>query len=127
MPQVSRTNIQHIHTHISYWKRVPTGKEWVVQSILGINHGGLGVVPWNDPTTPEIKDSATGLAKALPEMKQFILDPGARRVNRKVNRVDVALWEVEKGKGKGEGKEVLLVATNLNYEGAVVELKEPLL
>ena len=65
-------------------------------------------------------------------MKQFILDPGARRVNRKVNRVDVALWEVEKeagsgsekGQGKGEGKEVLLVATNLNYEGTVVELKE---
>ena len=53
-------------------------------------------------------------------MKEFILDPGARRVNRKVNRVDVALWEVEKGKGK----EVLLVATNLNYEGAVVELNE---
>ena len=50
-------------------------------------------------------------------------------MNRKVNRVDVAVWQLEKGKrtgkgkGKGEGKEVLLVATNLNYEGAVVELK----
>ena len=65
-------------------------------------------------------------------MKEIILDPGARRVNRKVNRVDVALWELEKetgngtgkGQGMGEGKEVLLVATNLNYEGTVVELKE---
>lgn len=25
-----------------YWNRIPTGKEWLVQSILGINHGGLG-------------------------------------------------------------------------------------
>ena len=57
-------------------------------------------------------------------MKEIILDPGARRVNRKMNRVDVTLWEVEDKTGKGEGKEVLLVATNLNYEGTVVELKE---
>lgn len=25
-----------------YWKRFPTGKEFVVQSVVGINHGALG-------------------------------------------------------------------------------------
>jgi hypothetical protein len=26
-----------------YWKREPTGNEFVVQSVLGINHGGIGL------------------------------------------------------------------------------------
>ena len=58
----------------SYWTREPTGEEWVVEAILGINHGGLGrrrlflgitllklpafltsgVVSWNDPTPDDI-------------------------------------------------------------------------
>jgi len=26
-----------------YWSRIPTGKEWVVQSLLAVNHGALGL------------------------------------------------------------------------------------
>ncbi|KAK7684428.1 hypothetical protein QCA50_012375 [Cerrena zonata] len=100
----------------SYWKRTPTGQEWVVQSILGINHGGLGVVPWNDPTTADIKNSATLLAKAMPTMKEFILNPAAKRGSAKVNRVDIALWTV--------GGQTLLLAANLNYEETEVPLSQ---
>ncbi|CAL1698528.1 unnamed protein product [Somion occarium] len=98
----------------SYWKRVPTGKEWVVQSVLGINHGGLGVVPWNDPTTADIKNSATSLAKALLTMKEFILSPAATIGHAVVNRVDVTSWTV--------GSETLVLATNLNYNETTVPL-----
>ena len=27
----------------SFWSRIPTGKEWVVQSLLAIAHGALGL------------------------------------------------------------------------------------
>ena len=27
----------------SYWSRIPTGKEWVVQSLLAVTHGALGL------------------------------------------------------------------------------------
>ena len=30
-------------TLVRYWKREPTGNEFVVQSVLGINHGGIGL------------------------------------------------------------------------------------
>ncbi|KAI0077012.1 hypothetical protein K474DRAFT_1175661 [Panus rudis PR-1116 ss-1] len=98
----------------SYWKRVPTGQEWVVQSVLGINHGGLGVVPWNDPTTADIKNSATTLAKAMPTMKEFILNPASAVGHAVVNRVDVAWWTVS-------GR-TLILATNLNYNQTAVPL-----
>jgi len=27
----------------TYWSRIPTGKEWVIQSILAVTHGALGM------------------------------------------------------------------------------------
>ena len=40
-------------------------ENWVVQSIIGINQGTLGVVPWDDPTAADIKSSASALAMSL--------------------------------------------------------------
>ncbi|KIP02361.1 hypothetical protein PHLGIDRAFT_130785 [Phlebiopsis gigantea 11061_1 CR5-6] len=98
----------------SYWKREPTGKEYVVQSVLGINHGGRGVVAWNDPTTADIKASAAALAQSLATMKGFILSPQAAFRHFTSGRVDVGLWTV--------GSKTLLLATNLNYEEATLSL-----
>lgn len=98
----------------SYWTRVPTGKEYVVQNVLGINHGGLGSLAWNDPTTDDIKASASVLAKSLATMKDFILSPTASFRGVVKNRVDVGLWTV--------GTQTLLLATNLNYANATLEL-----
>ncbi|OSD00692.1 hypothetical protein PYCCODRAFT_1437014 [Trametes coccinea BRFM310] len=97
-----------------YWSRVPTGKEFVVQSVLAINHGALGVVSWSAPTTDDITASAAALSRSLVTMKDFILNPSAKFEHASVNRVDVGLWTV--------GGRTLVLATNLNYAEAHFDL-----
>ncbi|TFK48190.1 hypothetical protein OE88DRAFT_1737887 [Heliocybe sulcata] len=97
-----------------FWNEVPSGKEWIVQSILGVNHGGLGIVPWNAPTTDDITNSATVLGKALPTLKSFILSPSAISKQYTANRVDVGLWTV--------GTQTLVLVTNLNYFNTTLDL-----
>ncbi|KAJ7099547.1 hypothetical protein B0H15DRAFT_820678 [Mycena belliarum] len=101
----------------SYWPRYPSGREWVLESILGINHGGLGVVSWDDPTTADVKASASTLAHALADMKSFILSPIAsiRQVTSQ-SGIDVGLWTV--------GGETLVLATNMNYQDVSLPLGE---
>ncbi|GLB44489.1 hypothetical protein LshimejAT787_1701160 [Lyophyllum shimeji] len=98
----------------TYWKRYPTGKEFVVESILGINHGGLGVVSWDDPTSADIKASASLLARSLPKIIPFLTNPAASFRQETLNRVDVGLWTV--------GPETLVLASNMNYATATVQL-----
>ncbi|KAJ7198589.1 hypothetical protein GGX14DRAFT_469929 [Mycena pura] len=121
----------------TYWPRYPTGAEWIVESILGINHGGLGalhspsyaiysltgimyvgVVSWDDPTTADIKASASSLAHALAgSMNAFILSPAASiRQITLPNGVDVGLWTV--------GSATLVVATNINNQAMSLSLAQ---
>ncbi|PBK69336.1 hypothetical protein ARMSODRAFT_956903 [Armillaria solidipes] len=101
----------------SYWKRFPTGKEFIVQSIVGINHGALGVVSWDDPTSADIKASASALALSLPKITPFILNPKAKFQQVTTSDfIDVGLWTV--------GKETLVLATNLDYEEKVLFLAQ---
>ncbi|KAG6889321.1 hypothetical protein C0992_005647 [Termitomyces sp. T32_za158] len=95
-----------------YWKRFPTGKEFVVESIVGINHGGLGVVSWDDPTTPDIKASASLLAKSLSKMTPYITNPNALFRQLTIGRVDVGLWSVD--------HETLVLASNMNDKNATL-------
>ncbi|KAJ6631564.1 hypothetical protein B0H10DRAFT_1866217 [Mycena sp. CBHHK59/15] len=101
----------------SYWPRYPTGREWVLESILGINHGGLGVVSWDDPTTADIKASASALAHSLATMKSFILSPGAtiKQVTT-ASGIDVGMWTVN--------GETLVIATNMNYANVSLALAD---
>ncbi|KAI8996265.1 hypothetical protein BD414DRAFT_477309 [Trametes punicea] len=99
-----------------YWSRVPTGKEFVVQSVLAINHGALGVVSWNAPTTDDITASAAALSRSLTVMKEFILSPYATFKHATINRVDVGSWTV--------GERTLVLATNLNYATASFDLNK---
>ncbi|KAH9851271.1 hypothetical protein C2E23DRAFT_831811 [Lenzites betulinus] len=98
----------------SYWDREPTGKEFVVQSVLAINHGALGVVSWNAPTTADITASAAQLSKSLTTMKDFILNPKATFEHVETDRIDVGLWSAD-------GR-TLVLATNLNYATARFDL-----
>lgn len=99
----------------SYWTRYPTGQEFIVQSIVGINHGGLGVIPWDDPTSSDIKASASTLALALPKMTPFILNPSATfRQTLTSDLVDIGLWTV--------GSQTLVLLTNTKYQATTVEL-----
>ncbi|KAJ3568689.1 hypothetical protein NP233_g5551 [Leucocoprinus birnbaumii] len=90
----------------TYWKRYPTGKEFVVESVVGINHGAKGVVSWDDPTTDDIKASASTLALSMPKMTPFILSPHASFRQITINRVDFGLWTV--------GSRTLVLGTNMN-------------
>ncbi|KAI0791029.1 hypothetical protein C8Q75DRAFT_732642 [Abortiporus biennis] len=100
----------------TYWKREPTGPEFVVQSLLAVNHGGLGVVSWNDPTTADIKASASSLAKASPILKEFITSPIVEFVGVVKNRVDFGVWSV--------GARKLVIGTNLNYNQVTINLSD---
>jgi hypothetical protein len=71
-------------------------------------------VPWIDPTTPEIKLSASNFAQSLPTIKNFLFDPNATFSQLVSNRIDVGLWTV--------GSQTLLLATNLNYNEATLSL-----
>ncbi|KAG6334446.1 hypothetical protein ID866_4647 [Astraeus odoratus] len=92
-----------------YWLRPPTGEEWVVQSILGINYGALGVVPWSDPSPSDIKASASAFAQSLPKITPFLFNPQASlsRSNYVMGGVDVATWST--------GTQTLVLATNTYY------------
>ncbi|KAF8637158.1 hypothetical protein AX17_003062 [Amanita inopinata Kibby_2008] len=95
-------------------QRYPTGKEFVVESIVGINHGALGVVSWDDPTTPDIKASASLLAESLKQMTRFILNASTSFRQITFNGVDIGIWTV--------GTETLVLASNMNYEPRTVTL-----
>lgn len=49
----------------SFWERWATGQEALVMALLRINHGAMGVVAWLYPTSTEIENSTTELAKVL--------------------------------------------------------------
>ncbi|KDR78230.1 hypothetical protein GALMADRAFT_245305 [Galerina marginata CBS 339.88] len=103
-------------TYVSIVMRFPTGQEWVVMSVVGINHGGLGVVSWDDPTSADIKASSSALGLSLPKMTPFILNPSATFKQVTINRVDIGLWTV--------GGQTLILATNQNYFSVSVSLKD---
>lgn len=90
-----------------YWTRTPTGEEWVVQSIMGINQGALGVVPWVDPNPEYIKVAASAFALSLPKFTSYIFGATSPRSNYLVGGVDIATWAA--------GFETLVLATNTDY------------
>jgi len=90
----------------TYWPRDPTGNEWLVESILGINHGGFGVVSWDDPTTPEIQATSSALAAAAPRIASFLATPQVKITNFQQGGVDIAVWTLP------DGEQSLLLAAN---------------
>ncbi|VDB87163.1 unnamed protein product [Peniophora sp. CBMAI 1063] len=99
-----------------YWARAPTGAEWLIEAIVGVNAGAFGVVSWNDPTTPDIKASSSALAKALPAMvPDFILSPKSTYTHVITDdRLDLGVWTRE------DTSSALVLAANLDYFNASV-------
>ncbi|KIJ20630.1 hypothetical protein PAXINDRAFT_6424 [Paxillus involutus ATCC 200175] len=95
-----------------YWTRAPTGQEWVVATLISVNHGALGVLPWIDPTPADIKTSASSLALSLPKITPFLFNPTSIRSNYVVGGVDVATWSTS--------NQTLVVATNTDYVSQTV-------
>lgn len=76
-----------------------------------------GVISWDDPTTPDIKASASSLALALLDVApSFILNPAASFRQITIDGVDVGLWQVD--------SEILLFASNTNYQSVSIGLAD---
>ncbi|KZT00619.1 uncharacterized protein LAESUDRAFT_533884 [Laetiporus sulphureus 93-53] len=97
-----------------YWSRYPTGPEFIVQSVLAINHGGMGVVSWDAPTTDDIWAYAGLLAQSSATLKAYIASDAASFRHVFVDQIDVGLWTV--------GAQTLVLATNLNYAEETFDL-----
>ena len=110
----------------SYWSRVPTGQEWVIQSLLAVTHGALGlfysvqrhalglpyfagVIPWNEPTSSDIIAAATSLGQQLvPSLTNFALDPHVAFMTYIWQRSHFGIWRV--------GDQTLVVGVNLDRQ-----------
>lgn len=120
-----------------YWTRTPTGQEWVVQvssyvsllfsiliylfisqTVLSINHGALGIIPWTDPTPADIKSSASAFALSLPSITPFLFAPNATTIKLNVGNIDIGVWTV--------GSQTLVMATNLEYNSTTLDLGDVL-
>lgn len=76
---------------------------------MGINHGALGVVPWNDPTSADIKSASSAFVKGLTNITPFLFNSQAvqGRENYVVGGVDIATWST--------GNQTLVLAANTDY------------
>ncbi|PIL25773.1 hypothetical protein GSI_11523 [Ganoderma sinense ZZ0214-1] len=98
-----------------YWSRVPTGREFTVETALAINHGALGSVSWDAPAPADITAAGAALSRAMKgAMKAYILSPEARFARAVRDGVDVGMWTV--------GGETLVLATNTEYKAREFDL-----
>ena len=79
---------------------------------MGINQGALGVVPWDDPTSADIKSSASAFALSLPSITPYMFNPASVRTAYVVGGASVATWKA--------GVQTLVLATNTNYVNQTV-------
>lgn len=91
---------------------VRSNVHFILSSILISIH--TGVVPWDDPTSPDIKSSASAFAQKLPTIKTFIFNPNATYSQLTYDRIDIGLWTVN--------SQTLVMATNMNYNTANLDL-----
>jgi len=107
----------------SFWSRRPTGAEFLIENIVAINAGAKGSISWNDPTTPDIKASASAFASALPELTPFLLSSPLSHppVNFThvvtPNRLDFGVWSSADGR-------TLVIGANLNNASATISVSE---
>ena len=67
----------------------------------------LGIVPWNDPTSSDIKAAATTLGQQLvPSLLKFALDPDVAFTTYVWERLHFGIWRI--------GHRALVVGINLN-------------
>ncbi len=74
----------------------------------------IGVMPWNIPTTSDIRTYASKLAMSLKQMSPFILSPSTSFRQITINGVDCGLWTMD--------SQTLVLAANTNYANEIVTL-----
>jgi len=77
----------------------------------------LGIVPWNDPTSSDIKAAADTLSQQLiPSLTSFILNPHVTFATCVWQRVHFGIWRV--------GDHTLVVGVNLNPQVRWIPLSQ---
>ncbi|GJJ09266.1 hypothetical protein Clacol_003488 [Clathrus columnatus] len=94
----------------TFWPRYPTGQEWLVESVVAINHGSLGITPWADPSTTEIDDASSTLAATGSQIIQFLANPLAEITHIIQDGVDIAFWTIP------STKRALMLVANMNSQ-----------
>jgi hypothetical protein len=103
----------------SFWGRFPTREEEAIMGILRLNHGAKGIVAWIYPTSEDIEDVTSELARVLAseDVTRFTL--GAKRSNLATvgggGLVDATAWVLD--------DEVLLSYAYVGYEGYTGSVK----
>jgi hypothetical protein len=102
---------------------MPTGAEFLVETIVAINVGAKGSVSWNDPTSSDIKASASLFASALPDLTPFLLSSPLTQPRVDFthivtpDRLDFGVWADADGR-------TLVIGTNLNNATASISVSE---
>ncbi|KDQ56626.1 hypothetical protein JAAARDRAFT_36103 [Jaapia argillacea MUCL 33604] len=105
-----------------FWNRVPTGPEFKLQTILGVNHGAVGIIPWDNPyPVPTLAQAAREIAPVFSQqLAPRILDHSSFRTTLSSNAsgVDIASWS----SSYNNTNQTLILLANLNYDSVVSEV-----
>jgi len=106
----------------SYWPRYPTPQEFILQNIIGLNHGSTGLISWDEDShiPPDLLASASILGAALPDITSVIFHPNVRRNTVASSAVDIAAWAVLSADGKTE--RLMVLGTNIQSGNATALL-----
>ncbi|PYI24146.1 hypothetical protein BO99DRAFT_478667 [Aspergillus violaceofuscus CBS 115571] len=105
----------------TFWTRYPSPEEEAVMNLLSVNHGAMGVVMWDFPTSQEISEVTGRLAAVVTsaEITGFLVGVERRRVKvggEGAARVDAAAWV------DFTAKRALVSVVNLKYEDTTAEV-----
>jgi len=106
----------------TYWPRYPTPQEFILQSIIALNHGSTGIISWDEDSNipPALLSSASILGAALPNITSVIFNPNVRRNTVGSSSVDIAAWSLPGTGGKTE--RVMILGTNIQSQNATALL-----
>lgn len=98
----------------AYWNTTPTGQQWAAIDLISFNHGAMGSMSYQYPTTTgnvtTIEGTATNLTAIVTEnIQPFLVNPRATFSVYNYQGVDAGLWN-------NGTTYLLLVANTLNNE-----------
>jgi hypothetical protein len=79
-----------------YWQRLPTPQETWVMAMISFNHGAKGITSWIYPSTDELNDAHSALARVVTVAPVSNFIGGAQPVPISVHGLDVSYWTLGK-------------------------------
>ncbi|KAI5990410.1 hypothetical protein EDD15DRAFT_2388785 [Pisolithus albus] len=101
----------------AYWNTTPTGQQWAAMDLISFNHGAMGSMSYQYPTTTgnvtTIEGTATNLTVVITEnIQPFLVDPRATFSVYNYQGVDAGLWN--------NGTTFLLLVANTANDQVIV-------